>query len=201
MKHTIPMLLAVVLIVGLVVFLILNPASPNGSNQRQPEDTSVQDTERSFLSNQATCSTTEPDVLRVINEPFRVTDSRGAGTAMVEGQIVSRDTTILGERVTAVYLQVASSSPSSFSSYNSERVERGNTVNRVEENRLLYKLGILTDGTLESSAAISERARSAIEQALTNNEEITLLIQAPLYEGTEAPTDFTFACSVILQSS
>lgn len=150
-----------------------------------------------FLGNRASCSTTDPDVLRVISGPYREIDSRAAGTVTARGQIVTREQSVFGTPVTAVYLVVASSSPPLFRSNNLERVGRDNTINRIEDGQLFYKLGTLRNGEFVSSANVSERARARILEANRTGGTTALTLQVPLYEGSGAPADFTFACAII----
>lgn len=188
-------LMVIVLGAGLVWMLVGREDSTATTEPPEQPDTTLQP----FLSNQATCSTTEPDVASVRTEPYtRVSESRGAGTVMIEGTLVAQTRTIWGSTTTPVYVAVATSSPALFEELNKERVSRGNTVNRLEGEQLLFKVGVLENGTLRSSANISERARTAIEHAVGTNERLRFSMHIPVYEGSGAPADFTFACAIVL---
>jgi len=147
------------------------------------------------LSNEVSCEASEASIRERVTEPYsQVTESAGAGRAEVQGTIVIQEQELWDTQAMVVYLRVASATPQAFIDSNRERVERGNTVNRIEEGALLYKLGTLENGALVSTADVSERARAAIEEGNT----VTLQLEVPLHQGSGAPPHFSYACTIAL---
>lgn len=186
----------IIVAVGAVFAFQKNGMTPTPApEQQQPAEDGAP---LSSLSNEAACSAADAETTRTMNEPFHVTSAgQGVGIARIEGTVTVQSATVWGERIDAVYIEVATASPLAFESFNRERVERGNTVNRIEDGALLFKLGMMEDGHLASSAAISERARATIER-VRSGESTALSVQVPVYLGSNAPLDFTFACAVRL---
>ncbi len=136
--------------------------------------------------------------IRSVDEPFRkIEGSNSAGTITVAGTLTTKKQKIWNEEVSVVYIVVEKTSANTdFFDYYSQIAKDGNTVNLFEENKLFYKLGILKNNELVSTATISDATREKITTALKNEQSVKLNLMIPVWGGSGAPTDFSYACVI-----
>lgn len=152
------------------------------------------------LSNAAECASNGFDVLRMIEGPFRyINDTIAGGTAAIEGRIVLREDSA-EEPAKAAYIEILPEqekiSASIFYSYFSNLAEQGNSVNMLEDDALLFRLGIFENGAVTSTAHISPLAEKKIRKAADGEDLLALSLEIPVFRGMGAPDDFSFACGV-----
>jgi predicted alpha/beta hydrolase family esterase len=180
MNKTIILVIIVVLLVG-AGFFIFNkkPAIAPGDADMNAE---IEITNLPDLSNEAACE--KKPRLGIDSIPggdFRAINELGsAGTAVFSGAVQTRDFPFFNETFSAIYLSVLPSedSPSQakFYSYFSDMVEYGNTINDKDDQNLLFKLGLLEESRISSTANISPLAEVAMLEALGTSGRVTLKI-------------------------
>lgn len=146
----------------------------------------------------------------LIAKPFEVQQTEGinkgvgAGQATLSGTISSRREELLGETVEVVYFAVQEPAYEStglkFYNYYDGLIESGNTVNLGSKAKIAvgFRLGILKDGKLSTTAGVSDGARESIMKVLNQAIEISLTLSVPNYVGRGAPSNFSFACMIEL---
>lgn len=146
----------------------------------------------------------------LIAKPFEVQQTEGinkgvgAGQATLSGTVSSRTEDFFGETVEVVYFgidePVYESTGLKFYNYYEGLIEYGNTVNLGSKAKTAvgFKLGILKDGKLSTTAGVSDGARESIMNALNQGTVISLTLSVPNYVGRGAPSNFSFACMIEL---
>lgn len=164
-----------------------------GKDNRGPE---LADSEE--ISNEASCEESEMPIRELPVGNFRsINEDLALGTISLTGVVVSEEREIWDENVTAVYLAILEDEKNEeFYDHYRGLVENRNTVNLVENNTLFFKIGVLEGRLLLSTASISEKARVEILRSLEEEQGVNLNVVVPIYEGTEAPASFSFACAI-----
>jgi hypothetical protein len=153
-------------------------------------------------SNEAVCEkTSRLGIDSIPGGDFRAINEFGsAGVVSFSGNIVARDFSFFNDRFSAVYIIIPSfeveTPQAEFYSYFSNMFDFGNPINDKEGQKLLFKLGLLKDGRISSTANISPLAEAMILAALVSNNDAVLKIEIPIYVGAGAPENFSFACAV-----
>lgn len=125
-----------------------------------------------------------------------------AGTLTVSGTIIKKiEDKVFAEdeKVTKIYLVV--SEPKEYpqkSFYENYRklVEKHNSINDMEGQKLLFNLGILEDSELVSSSDISNELKNRIISLIDKNETVNLVLTIPAEAGHSVGDDFSFACAI-----
>jgi len=198
MNRTIIILIIVILVVvaGFFVFNRKPAIAPSDT------DMGMEITDSPDLSNEAVCE--QKPRLGIDSIPggdFRAINELGsAGVSVFSGPIVVRDFPFFSQTHKAIYLSVSPFEgllpQASFYSYFSNMADYGNTINDKDGQNLLFKLGLLENGRISSTANISPLAEAMIFEVLDSSGEVTLKIEVPLYVGAGAPENFSFACAV-----
>ena len=125
-----------------------------------------------------------------------------AGSLIVKGQILQRieDASFEeGKKVTKVYLvfyNPVNEAQQLFYNYYSANVANGNGINRVDDQKLLFRLGIIKDSKLMTTANISDELENRIVSLIETDNAIQLKLIIPIYNGGGAGDDFSFACDI-----
>ncbi|MDI6603514.1 MAG: hypothetical protein QME57_05475 [Patescibacteria group bacterium] len=155
------------------------------------------------LNNTAECNKAGIPIEEIVTGPFRsINEFIFAGEATLSGYVVTKKEEFFEEEIERVYLKISpqkgDTPQARFYSYFVRMVERGNMVNLIENDDLLFRLGELKDNgnTLSSTANISPLAETKILSVLKTTEIISLRIQVPVWVAMGASSDFSFACAV-----
>lgn len=101
-----------------------------------------------------------------------------AGSFTMEGRVVAEtaEAPFSGETVEYVYLVVSEDGSTAFDYFRSY-AEKNDSINKIVEGKLYFKLGVLKEGSLESSAVISADAEDKILSSLKEGGmvELTML--------------------------
>lgn len=154
------------------------------------------------LDNSADCQKAEGEVKEEVTGPFHIiNENEAGGIVTVSGKVATRTREHFGnEKIKKIFLKIPEQNgdgpAAEFYSHFSRVVERGNTVNMMEDDSLLFALGELNDNAFSSSADVSSLAEYKIGASLGGDKKISLKMQVPVWLGSGAPSDFTFACSI-----
>ncbi len=147
-------------------------------------------------SRQVSCSLDNFGVARLETGEFSVLqDGNGAGKASVSGRVIVEERVIWSEPVRVVYVEVEKATPA-FQNYFLEMAGTNNSVNLAREGKLMFKLGAIVGGRFSTTAILSDEAKAKIENALISGESLSLDIEVPVYAGSGAPDNFSFACAI-----
>ena len=123
------------------------------------------------------------------------TGPTAAGTVSVTGRLrqISENGRVY------VYLVVdppAAESAQVFYDYFMELIEKeGDTVNKTEQEKLLFRLGVVEKNKLVTTAEVTEAVAKQIVVEAKMGNEASLNITVPFYpEGEAQPQHFSFAC-------
>lgn len=102
----------------------------------------------------------------------------GVGSFTMKGTVVSETAAapFSGEAVEYVYLVVSDDDSTAFDYFRSY-AEKNDSINKMVEGKLYFKLGVLKEGSLESSADVSQETEDKILSGLSGDGlvELTLL--------------------------
>jgi hypothetical protein len=125
-----------------------------------------------------------------------------AGSLIVQGQILQRIEDASFEedkKVTKAYLvfyNPVNEAQQLFYNYYSANVANGNGINRVDDQKLLFRLGIIKDSKLITTANISDELKNRIVSLIDTDNTIQLKLIIPIYNGGGVGDDFSFACDI-----
>lgn len=125
-----------------------------------------------------------------------------AGSLIVKGQILQRIEDASFEedkKVTKVYLvfyKPVNEAQQLFYNYYSSNAANGNGINRIDDQKLLFRLGVIKDSKLITTANISDELNKRIVSLIDTNNDIQLKLIIPVYYGGGAGDDFSFACDI-----
>jgi len=133
--------------------------------------------------------------------PFRAFGENGEshGQFSFTGELMKvEDYTPFMEGENSMYarMKVYESNPTGAYDYFMAMANKGNSVNRIEDEALVFNIGTIENGELSSTAEMSEETKSKILNSLDSKEKITLNMTVPLYAGMGAPANFSFACKI-----
>lgn len=127
----------------------------------------------------------------------------GTGTLKVAGKIIKKTEQASwaeeGVKVDKIYLAVNEYSKDpekSFFDCFYKLVKDGNTVNDADGEQLLFKIGILQNNKLISSASITEDLKLLILENIGSSNTLDLILSIPQYEGAGVGDEFSFACKI-----
>jgi hypothetical protein len=131
---------------------------------------------------------------------FQVYDAQGYGNFTAEGTIVlineQKPFAADDERIDVIYF-VLENVPMVVEAYYKDMVRMGNSINKIVDKKLYYRIGILENGEVDSVADISADALSRIEDSLENETTISLEFVTEQQKGMGAPVNFTFASKIM----
>lgn len=159
-------------------------------------------TETPSLSNSVNCDKAGAKIKEKVTDPFHIIDkNKAGGIVTLNGKVVVKTREYFGnEEIEKIFLQISKQKGDNpagkFYSHFSQMVERGNTINSLKNDTLLFALGELKNSEFFSNADISPLAKKKIKDSLESGEEISLKMQIPIWLGTGAPSDFSFACTI-----
>lgn len=125
-----------------------------------------------------------------------------AGSIVVKGQIlqsIEDDPFEEGKKVTIVYFVFYNPdnvAQQLFYNYYSANVANGNGINRIKDQKLLFRLGILNDAKLITSANINAELSNRLVSLIDTGNSTQLKLVIPIYNGAGAGLDFSFACDI-----
>lgn len=121
-----------------------------------------------------------------------------SGIINIKGQVVTFPFSHYDQELTGVYVKVKPYDEQSTEFYNHYiyEIERGNGVNKEAEGYLLFKLGILDKESLTTFANMSLSTKNDIEKLLDSGKITELHLSIPIWAGSGAPSNFSFACSI-----
>lgn len=131
---------------------------------------------------------------KIINE--------NAGNLTVSGKIVQRtDSKSYDEaqQSTKVYLEIANptnDAQQEFFDYYAAKIVNGNGINKIEEQKLLFGLGVLENAQLITSADLDEELKNLIISTIDTNNILELNLTIPIYVGGGVGDGFSFACKI-----
>lgn len=97
--------------------------------------------------------------------------------------------------VTFIAMEVTSGTKEAID-YFIELAKAGNTINSLKLDKLRFRLGLLENENISTTANISSFTRQKILEVMNTEEEITLNMMMPLREGAGVGGDFSFACQI-----
>lgn len=125
-----------------------------------------------------------------------------AGTLTVSGTIIKKieDKVFTeGEKVTKIYLVISEPKEypqKSFYEYYLKLVEKQNSINDKEDQKLLFNLGTLEESNLVSDSNISNNLKNKIISLVDRNEFIRLKLTISIPQGRTVTDIFSFACNI-----
>ncbi|MBD3327778.1 hypothetical protein GF340_00575 [Candidatus Peregrinibacteria bacterium] len=126
-------------------------------------------------------------------------DAQGYGNFTAEGTIVlineQKPFAADDERIDVLYF-VMENAPMVVEAYYKDMVRRGNSINKIVDEKLYYRIGIMENGEIDSVADISADALNKIEDSLENETKITLDFVTEQQKGMGAPVNFSFASEI-----
>lgn len=186
-----------IIIVALLVLVFFaykgnSNVSNSGGTDKNP-NTIEQATE---LSNSADCMNSTIAIMEHFGGPFQIRgDYSYGGSEILTGEVITERMTIWEDNVMAVFIKVPQSDSNFYQTF--KRISAmNNTVNPSNDNSLYFKLGILELGQISSTADISQRAQKLISDNISSGTNITIKVDIPIYEGADAPPNFSFACTI-----
>lgn len=137
-------------------------------------------------------------------DPYSVKTSARevAGSLVLKGHIVQRveDASFSdnGEKVTKVYLvfdnPVSDEQKIYYDHYLA--LTKINGINSIDGQKLLFRLGIIKDSKLTTSADISEELKNRIVSSIDKDNLVQLKLVIPIYPGGGVGDNFSFACDI-----
>lgn len=126
-----------------------------------------------------------------------------AGSLIVNGSIVKKDGIKYfseDEKITRVYLVVSEQKENPqnlFYEYYREIVEKGNIVNIMEGQKILFKIGMIENSKFIPGLAMPDDLKNKIMSLIDKNETINLKITIAIPQGRSASDGESLACGVL----
>ncbi|MBD3331041.1 hypothetical protein GF354_05980 [Candidatus Peregrinibacteria bacterium] len=98
------------------------------------------------------------------------------------------------ETIDYIKMKVSEFSSPVAEKYFMDLAEKGNTINLIEGDSIIFAIGTYEDQIFKSTAEISDQLKNEIISATDSGEELTLDLTVPYFPGRGAPPEFTFAC-------
>lgn len=145
------------------------------------------------------CKEVKTGITEIVDGPFReISKNSFAGEVDVEGEVVSRIKQDLSGQVEMVYVVLANKNGStaygSFLEYYTKEAASGNTINYIENGTLIFRLGAINNNKFETQSAVDTGTVEKIKEALNTNQRVKLHLKIPIYGGSGAASDFSYAC-------
>ncbi|MBI2012853.1 MAG: hypothetical protein HYS88_00130 [Candidatus Colwellbacteria bacterium] len=124
------------------------------------------------------------------------------GSLTIEGNIIERLESAFWEdnkTVSAVYLEIEPQSQEpgkSFYNNYHDLVRSGNSINSLDGDTLLFRLGIRESSKLISTAKLLDQTSKRIVESINTRAPLSLNLVLPSYLGSEAPSEFSYACEI-----
>ncbi len=146
-----------------------------------------------------------PENAELLKEPFHKLDNgEVAGYATLSGKVKSRNEDVYGETVEIVYFMMEeprfeSSNHDFYNHWNEENISSNPDLQNSDPRLgtgIPFRIGIIENSDLSTTASISDITKQAILNSLENNAQISLTFSIPRYIGRGAPANFSFACMI-----
>ena len=142
----------------------------------------------------ALCSDASSPLVVVDNEPFRMNENGALGQFSMTGKLVTQAETapFSGEPITVVYLVAAPDGSEAFNYF----FNIGPSLNKVMNEHLYLKMGLLSENILDTSSYISAAAQAKLLSALDTDNEVTVTALVASLPGKGASANTVSPCVI-----